>query len=587
MGKPTQARTGSSTTVARRCPDVPRGGERSANPAGPAERQHPHAEIGNAALGDLLGRAPGPSVLDFVGQAGLRAIQRASGNRALGTLVARQADPRRQQFRWTGRIDETWTAALRRTPEKSTDDPHRNTIADLERGTKVRVLDSRSGWLHVEVKVRGELKEGYVSQELVTYVGPDEIDFSDEPEVVQGRVPTVAEAFVELKRAEMRTSGPVVTPSDVDLGRWALCADVLEQTGKYVVDRVAWTVDFKRKSGEKTQVTTIEDFILFVEGVEREYPSAVPIEIASEIRETWFADPQWGVLVQSQGIRSGGKLEDIETQGQIPKDFDMKQIAPNKKGSPIGGLKLTTPMGLVDVSHVMAGLDATLSGGMAGSYPESFLEEREKQTGSSDYDTFKNTAIYELIKKATGRDTRAFATWAGDLGQVYADFIFDRYVDKNDKATLADWTAKKMPREQLLGDIHGYIALKVHGSMTTAQRPTGGRGKVSDILRNMYLVPKADKATLEENFAKASGQAAGDLPKHIEASVLQFARLWFAKSYHTSSHGSWTVRPQTTIGKHANKFDGLHEDHKQSGKPEDQLDVLIRDLMKELGAPVR
>ena len=123
--------------------------------------------------------------------------------------------------------------------------------------------------------------------------------------------------------------------------------------------------------------------------------------------------------------------------------------------------------------------------------------------------------------------------------------------------------------------------------MTTKERPTGGRERVSDILRNLYLVPKTGTATLEERFSAASGGVAtADLPKHIETASLQFARLWFAKDYY-SANDSWTVRPEGKIEDYAGKFDQLHEAHKQSGKPEDQLDGLIKDFMKELSGPVR
>ena len=76
--------------------------------------------------------------------------------------------------------------------------------------------------------------------------------------------------------------------------------------------------------GGKIVISTIEDFILFVEAVEREYASATPREVAGEIRQLWFSDENWDVLLDSPGIRKGGRSEDIETEpNPIAKRFDM------------------------------------------------------------------------------------------------------------------------------------------------------------------------------------------------------------------------------------------------------------------------
>ena len=496
-------------------------------------------------------------------------------------VVARS--PERSTYPWLGRIARTSTAAMRSTPAKSEDDPHANTLADLPRGTQVRVVTAKGGWLRVEATVGGEVREGYVSQELVAYVGSSA--FEVPPITITVDLPSTREAFLELKRAETTKASGAWQPSADETDRLELCASVLEGTGKYVVDTATWQVDFKRTPGQKTNVYTIEDFILFVENVEREYPSAMPMEIASEIRETWFADPKWGVLVASQGIRDGGKLLDIETQGPIPKRFDMKQIAPNQKNGKEGGLTIATPMGVVDVSHVLAGIDATLSGGMAGSYPERFLEEREKQTGD-DYDTFEVTEIYDLLKEASGGgDTRSFATWAGDLGQAYAEFILDRYIKKNATTTLAAWAELKSPRDQILGDIQGYVAVKMSRGVSKTESPTGERQKVSDILRNMYMVPKQGAGTFKEAFATASKLKPAEVAADIERQALLFGRQWFARGL-WAHRDPWTIRPEVIIRRYADKFDDLHAAHKQNGAAEDQLQVMIDQLLKELDAKV-
>ena len=75
-------------------------------------------------------------------------------------------DPKRFSYPWTGQITETWSAALRSSPKQGTG----NTLYDLPRGTKVTVVDRKSGWLHVQVTAEGKSYTGYVSQELVAYI---------------------------------------------------------------------------------------------------------------------------------------------------------------------------------------------------------------------------------------------------------------------------------------------------------------------------------------------------------------------------------------------------------------------------------
>ena len=93
---------------------------------------------------------------------------------------------------------------MRRNPAKSTDDPHRNTLADLPRGMEVEVIQRKSGWLLVKVTINSKALEGFVSQELVSYVKAKANGFAL-PVLPEAYIPAViplAEAFVELKRAE-------------------------------------------------------------------------------------------------------------------------------------------------------------------------------------------------------------------------------------------------------------------------------------------------------------------------------------------------------------------------------------------------
>jgi hypothetical protein len=178
------------------------------------------------------------------------------------------------------------TAALRSAPQKDPADPHRGTKADLDTGTEVLVVNRKSGWLKVHL---ADGRAGWVSQELVEYVSPSAIDVGEI--IVSVHVPTIAEAFILLKRAEMaKMADPTYTPPADDADSLDLAISVLQKTGKYTVDRATYRVSFT-PTGKKFTIDTIEDFILFVETVERTYPSATPGEVASEIRQLWFGPP--------------------------------------------------------------------------------------------------------------------------------------------------------------------------------------------------------------------------------------------------------------------------------------------------------
>jgi hypothetical protein len=520
-------------------------------------------------------REPPPAPADRV-----NALQRSAGNAAVVRMLARFEDPRRFTYPWMGEIHGTWAAALRESPEKQAEDPHRNTDADLPRGTRVRAVNRKGGWLRVEAEVGGAAMTGYVSQELVKYVSESSIKL--EPIEVNVDVPTVAEAFVELKHAETKKAVGIEF-SEEEVSRLEWCATVLEHTNKYVVDRSTWRVDFVHQEGRKTQVLTIEDFILFVENVERAHATAKPAEIVSEVRQLWFSDPNWALLVASQGIKSGdGDLVDIETAGPIAGQFDMRQIAPNTKENPEGGLTLKTAMGDVDVSHVIAGLDAAISGAPE-QYPEEFLEAIERATGSDKYDTFENAAGHAALQRASGGDVRDFTTWSGDLGQAYSEFLFTHYRKQGTKS-LADCVAEKAPRDQLLGDIHGYIIQDVSSQLSGGSAP-GGR-PVSSVLRHMYLVTKPAAKSFAEHFAAVSGKPIAELEQFITERTLAFARIWFAKASFKDSYAIG-FGLEATIEKHAQRFDEDHATNEATGRPEDKLQVLVNSLLSELGGAVK
>jgi len=498
------------------------------------------------------------------------ALQRKVGNRAARQLLARAPTG----YPWIGRI-RPWSAALRAAPSPPAG-PKARVLADVPRGTEVTVVNRKSGWLAVDVEIGGVPMTGYVSRELVEFERMSA--FSLSPIVVSVKVPSVAEAFVELKRLEKRREAAAgkLTLSEDEEADADLAISVLQKTGKYTVDPSTFVVSFDRSSSPKAQVRTIEDFILFVEEVERAFPAAGPGEIASEIRQLWYSDENWDVLSAGQGIKRGSKLVDIETEAPVATSFDMKQIAPAS-----GSLKLDTPGGIkVDIGHVMAGIDVRLNGSPS-TYPESYMERR-------DHDTYKNEAKYDAMKAASGGDTTDFGTWSGDIGQAYAEYIADRYLKGNTSATLAASMTSWAPREELLGDIHGYIAVKVWQTVPVSDSPTGGQKKVSNFLRDMYLVPKRS-VSYRSLFETITGKSGGDLKKHMTERSLAFARLWYSKIAY-SRRGWWSSEgwgPTEILKNYRLEFDGHHATNEASAGPKNKIETVIDDLLRELEGKVR
>jgi hypothetical protein len=495
-----------------------------------------------------------------------------------GTLAAPiqrqfQKDNARNSFPWIGRIDNTWSAALRRSAKKDVDNPHGNTIADLPRGTEVRVVGRKGGWLRLSVTINEKVLDGYVSGELVSYVKASVFDL---PEIkIEVKVPSLAEAFIELKKAERRKAqeGDAFTPSEEEQGRIDLAIGVINHTQKYVIDESTYAVSFAHKPGVKTEIDTIEDFILFVEQVERQYPSASPEQVVSEIRQLWFSDVNWELLVASEGITHARKDVDIETEpNPIAAQFNMKTLAPAA-----GSKQFNTRMGRVDIGHVMAGIDARLSG-FPAAYPQSHLARR----GHNDSDS---ELKYETLKSASGGDSRDFATWAGDLGQAYAEYLVERYIKGNTAALLSTFVIDKAPMEELLGDIHGYIAVEVSRDLPASLSPTSGENKISNILRDMYLVDRSStRASYLQYFEKVSGKAGADLKVFITDRSLRFARPWYAKKA-VEHRGWWGSKGWTKEGILENttrEFDRDHAENETTAKPDDKLEILVDTLLRQL-----
>jgi hypothetical protein len=255
----------------------------------------------------------------------------------------------------------------------------------------------------------------------------------------------------------------------------------------------------------------------------------------------------------------------------------MKTLAPAQ-----GSLQLNTRMGKVDIGHVMAGIDARLSG-FPSTYPQARLEKKGHHSDDTELK-------YKTLKAASGGDSRDFTTWAGDLGQAYAEYLVDRYVKGNASASFSTFISAKAPAEELLGDIHGYIAVEVYRKVPASVSPTGTEYKVSNILRDMYLVEKsAHGETYQKYVEEVSGKSGVALKAFITERALAFARPWYAKKAY-EHRGWWESEGWTAKGilEEAMKdFDKKHQRNEKSADPKDKLETLVERLFQQMSGLVK
>ena len=476
-----------------------------------------------------------------------------------------------EKYPWIGRIHGTYSAALRKTAHKDPNNPHAGTLADLPEGDFVEVIGRKGGWLHVQATVAGKEMEGYVSQELVDFNRYD-ID----PEAMKTGL-TMREAFVVLKRAETKLKAdPAYKPSGDEKAKIDAAIDTVKQEPKYQVDPTTFQITFVKKPGNKIKVTTIEDFVLFVEAVEAQYPSASPQEVVSEIRQVWYSDQNWELLVASQGIKDAGKYVDIETPpNPIAEMFDMRDLAPNAEGK-----VLATPMGDVNIGHVMAGIDARLSG-FPPSYPKDFLKAVGHDSGEAEFK-------YQALKDYSNSDPTMFTTFAGDLGQAYANYIFDRYERKDPNARLFISMGEMAKPEELLGDIHGYIAAQVSAdTRASGDSPTGANAvTASGIIRDMYLVAKSSTgATANDYLEKVSGKKGKELKDYIYQASLSFAEPWYAKLVFQNVTELWP--PGDLFNEYTAEFAQRADSNERTAEPSDTLSGVVDDLIAKATGKLR
>jgi hypothetical protein len=276
----------------------------------------------------------------------------------------------------------------------------------------------------------------------------------------------------------------------------------------------------------------------------------------------WFSDVNWELLVGSSGIQDNGRDVDIETEpNPIAKRFDMADLAPADAGK-----VLWTAMGDVNIGHVLAGIDARLSGSPS-SYPQAALSRRG-------HDSREAKLKYEALQQASGGDPMTFATFAGDLGQAYAEYIYARYEGHRTDVKLSDYVTDFAKPEELRGDLHGYIAADVANDVRAAgNSPTGRSIKASEILRDMYMSPKVGSKTYVDYLQTASGKDFDSLRQKIAADAQEFAALWYARLVATNTPE--LGNPADLLPEYERDFGELVDKHERSAAPEDTLQGLV------------
>ena len=478
-----------------------------------------------------------------------------------------------------GRIGARWSAALRSTPRKDPDNPHANTIADLEAGTPVEAIGRSGNWLQVEVTQDDATLTGYVSCELVEQ-RLTTIDYGKGEDLTAVTIDEVADALPILKQAERAVEAGDFDPDVLQQGRIDQSIAIIEGTGRYEVDRDTYEVSFV--DDQDVEILSIEDFILFVETIERAYPDADPQDIATEVRQLRHETYAWDLMIGNRGLHDeAGDELDMMREGPIAEQFDLESFEPGT-ADPV----LATPHGTVDIAHVIAGIDALLSGSY-DEYPEDL------------YDTVKpglrwkyaGEPAYDALMDASGGEVRDFATWAGDLGQAYAEFLVKRWVEGDETATLKAFRSEKASEEKLRGDIHGFVAGEVWDTMVGDDPDGAPEQTVSNMLRAMYLQPPGSDEPRDPTtyFEAALETEIDSLKSHIRERVEAFAPSWFSNTvrHHRGNvrtglrHG-WSTSPfEAVIQGGIDEYEEYHKQNEDQAKDKNKLETLIDHFLDE------
>ena len=148
----------------------------------------------------------------------------------------------------------------------------------------------------------------------------------------------------------------------------------------------------------------------------------------------------------------------------------------------------------------------------------------------------------------------------------------------------------KAPAEELLGDIHGYIAVEVYRKVPASVSPTGIEYKVSNILRDMYLVEKSAHGDTYQKYVEAvSGKPGVALKAFVAERALAFARPWYAKK--AVEHRGWWKSEGWTAGgileEAMQDFDNNHQRNEKSADPQDKLETLVESLCQQFSGVVK
>jgi hypothetical protein len=138
----------------------------------------------------------------------------------------------------------------------------------------------------------------------------------------------------------------------------------------------------------------------------------------------------------------------------------------------------------------------------------------------------------------------------------------------------------------LRGDLHGYIGLQV-SSQLAAESPTGSELKISNVLRNLYLVPKPPGQTHQPPFETVSGKSGEQLVPFIYERSVAFAKNWFAKKA-VEARGKWGSKGFTAEGALEyvqQEFDEVHAKHNASAAEADKLEQIVKEFVRSLSAP--
>jgi hypothetical protein len=379
-------------------------------------------------------------------------------------------------------------------------------------------------------------------------------------------------ALLTLKRAETRLrQDPGWVPTDVEREELDRAIALLEATQNYLVDRDSFVVEFA--SFADTKITSVEDFIVFVEAVEREFPAATPGEVVGEIRQLEYRGGNWKAMLNSSGIREDGKEIDLEQKSfSIAREFDLPQIKE-------AGHHLATKFGEVDIWHVVAGIDAALNGA---------AESPDRAGNNPDSEAYVK---WKALHDADKGDPRDFATWSGDLGQAYAEYLYTRRYEPTRAVSLAGFVQAKAAPEALRGDLHGYLAARIYQATPASAAPgEAGPPKLSDILSTIYMVDRtgtAGSGKMGDFFVAASGVPASDIQAFVADRALAFAALWYAKVV-TDHRGPihYGLTPGGVLDNLRAEFEEQHALNEQTAAPGNRMENLVMYLLPMLDAGI-